>query len=829
MPFTLGRALAGLSLIGGLSVAAPGPIVAATKTSPVAARVQSAAVGATSHYLVAWGDDTVGQTEVPDGISDIAAISAGYNHSLGRRSGGGVVAWGANGSGQTDIPAGLSGVSAVAAGYGFSLALISTGTVVAWGDPSYGVTAVPGGLAGVTAIAAGYNHALALKSDRTVVAWGRNTDGEATVPAGLTNVSAVAAGRNFSLALKDDGTVVGWGHGSHGETTVAGLTDIVAISAGADHALALRSDHTVVAWGDNSYGQTSVPAGLSDVTAISAGGDHSLALRSDGTVGAWGDNYYGQAAVPGGLWYAVAVAAGATFSVALTRPPTLELTGLSSPRVGGTAGMLTVTAKDSTGATAAGYRGTVAFSSTDPRAILPAAYTFTAGDAGVGTFSVTLKTAGTQTLTVTDTANSLVAGSQSIVVVYRSTTYRAITPARVLDTRKSNSTWTNIGLVGPFRAGVVRTFQVADARYVGGGSAVAVPAVATAVTGNLTVTYQTAGGLVALGPTMTAAGEVTTLHFARGENRANNVTVGLAPDGTLQAVFRAWPEYATTELIFDVTGYFLPDAAGATFHALTPGRVLDSRKSATSWTNIGLTGKFASGKVRTLTVAGARGLGWDAPQVPPGATAVTGNVTVTYSTSDGYVAVAPTISGVPKTSTVNTKKGKNTANGVTVALNAGRLQVIWMGTSGSTADVIFDVTGYFTPDQSGLSFYPVAPYRALDSSSGRGLPGVFSNGTVQLLTVGGAGGEGGVPIDAAGIAGNLTLIHLSSNGYALAAPAIPGTPTSSTVNSTAYVTVANGLNVALDAGGELALVWMGTGGSTAHLQLDVYGYWKAPD
>jgi hypothetical protein len=435
-------------------------------------------------------------------------------------------------------------------------------------------------------------------------------------------------------------------------------------------------------------------------------------------------------------------------------------------------------------------------------------------------------------VTATDTANSLVTGSQSgIVVTYPSTTYHAIAPARVLDSRTSAPNWTNIGLQGPFKAGVVRTFHVANAPYVGGGSAIAVPAGATAVTGNLTVTRQTVAGLVALGPTMTAAGEVTTLNFIKGENRANNVTLGLAPDGTLQAVFRAPLDYATAELIFDVTGYFLADASGATLHTLTPGRILDSRPTAPNWANIGLSGKFKHQTVRTLTVAGARGIGWASPQVPVGATAVTGNVTVTNATTDGFVSFGPTMVSVPKTSTVNTQKGKNTANGLTVTLNStGKLQAVWYGMSStSTADVIFDVTGYFTADTTGLSFYPVAPYRVLDSITGKGLTGTFATNAPRLLAVGGTGGAGGVPADATGIAGNLTLVNPSSYGFAFAAPSISGIPTSSTVNSGAHVTVANGFDVALAGTGELALIWSGTAGSSAYLQLDVTGYWKVTD
>src|SRR5262249_14700036 len=64
-----------------------------------------------------------------------------------------------------------------------------------------------------------------------------------------------------------------------------------------------------------------------------------------------------------------------------------------------------VSAVDRFGNVGTGYTGTVHFASSDPLAVLPADYTFTAADAGSHTFTATLETAGTQTLSVTDTAN----------------------------------------------------------------------------------------------------------------------------------------------------------------------------------------------------------------------------------------------------------------------------------------------------------------------------------------------------------------------------------------------------------------------------------------
>lgn len=96
---------------------------------------------------------------------------------------------------------------------------------------------------------------------------------------------------------------------------------------------------------------------------------------------------------------------------------TLALSGLRSPELAGTAGLLTVTARDAYGNTATGYRGTVHFTSSDARAVLPADYTFTEADNGVHVFHVTLRTAGTWAVTATDKAAASIEGSQSGIVV----------------------------------------------------------------------------------------------------------------------------------------------------------------------------------------------------------------------------------------------------------------------------------------------------------------------------------------------------------------------------------------------------------------------------
>jgi len=92
----------------------------------------------------------------------------------------------------------------------------------------------------------------------------------------------------------------------------------------------------------------------------------------------------------------------------------LTVSGYPSPTLSGVSHPFTVTAKDAFGNTATGYAGTVHFSSTDGSATLPANAALTNG---AGTFSGTLATGGTQSITATDTVSSSVTGSQSGIAV----------------------------------------------------------------------------------------------------------------------------------------------------------------------------------------------------------------------------------------------------------------------------------------------------------------------------------------------------------------------------------------------------------------------------
>jgi len=105
----------------------------------------------------------------------------------------------------------------------------------------------------------------------------------------------------------------------------------------------------------------------------------------------------------------VTVQAAAAATLGLTAPPSATI-NQSFP--------VTVTLKDRYGNVATGYTGRVHFSTSDisPLVVLPADYTFAAADAGTKTFSVTLQTPPSQTLTVADTANASLTATAQIAV-----------------------------------------------------------------------------------------------------------------------------------------------------------------------------------------------------------------------------------------------------------------------------------------------------------------------------------------------------------------------------------------------------------------------------
>ncbi len=107
--------------------------------------------------------------------------------------------------------------------------------------------------------------------------------------------------------------------------------------------------------------------------------------------------------------------AGQTYTIANPAAPThLVVSAAPATATAGSNVILTVTAQDQFNETSYAYTGTVHFRSSDGNTLLPANATLTNG---VGVFTVIPITAGTQTITATDTVNSSLTGTSAIITV----------------------------------------------------------------------------------------------------------------------------------------------------------------------------------------------------------------------------------------------------------------------------------------------------------------------------------------------------------------------------------------------------------------------------
>ena len=372
-------------------------------------------------------------------------------------------------------------------------------------------------------------------------------------------------------------------------------------------------------------------------------------------------------------------------------------------------------------------------------------------------------------------------------------TYVAASPTRILDTRIGR------GLSDRFVSHTPRSFHVA-------GTA-SVPSNAIAVTGNLTVTGQTSAGYVTLGPTVPATPTFSTINFPRGDDRANGVTVALAGNGTLAAVFVGSTGTSATQLVFDVSGYFLPDFGNASYFALPPHRVLDTRNGT------GATGRLAANSQLSFTV-GAAG-------VPSAAVAVTGNLTVTGQSKAGFVALGPTLPSPPTFSTLNFPACDDRANNVTVQLGANRtLLAMYVAPAGATTYLIFDVTGYYLHGPGGAAYFPISPVRTVDSRSGLGLAKALTSGTIKPLPM-----AGFVPAGTVAVSGNVTVTGQSTGGFVAIAPSLTWPTSTSAINFPVRDDRANGIVVPINGNLGLSAVFGGASSkATTHLIFDLTGY-----
>ena len=243
---------------------------------------------------------------------------------------------------------------------------------------------------------------------------------------------------------------------------------------------------------------------------------------------------------------------------------------------------------------------------------------------------------------------------------YRSDTgeaYEPLTAVRLYDSRTG----------GVLPAGTVVHVQVEKAG--------AAPAAATAAAFTVHATNATGTGWVTVYPCQATMPVVSSLNTVYGSSVTNHVEMAISDGGEI-CLFVS----KAMHLVVDLSGWYGPGAS-TQFYAVPPFRAVDTRDGT------GLSGMFATGANRSITLAGTGGL--------PSATtlkAVLAEVTAVKPTAAGYLTVHPCLGTVPNLSMVRYETGNNAANPVASPDDgSGR----WCIYASRPAHVLVDVSGYF--------------------------------------------------------------------------------------------------------------------------------------
>ena len=248
--------------------------------------------------------------------------------------------------------------------------------------------------------------------------------------------------------------------------------------------------------------------------------------------------------------------------------------------------------------------------------------------------------------------------------------YRALNPARLLDTRPLGGTFDGVGAQAGLRpSGSITAVQVNR-----GG----VAADATAVVLNVTATEATADGFVTVFPCGTELPLASNVNY-RAKSSVPNMVIAKIGVSSNVCVYNSAP----TQLIVDVNGYLQPDAW---YRPLVPSRLLDTRSAlATIDGKQSGGGPVAGGSVTVVNVVGRANIANDA-------SAVALNVTVVDPTDAGYATVYPCGTAPPLASNLNFLPGATIPNAVVAKVGLSGDVCVY---TSSKTQLIVDVNGYY--------------------------------------------------------------------------------------------------------------------------------------
>jgi hypothetical protein len=195
----------------------------------------------------------------------------------------------------------------------------------------------------------------------------------------------------------------------------------------------------------------------------------------------------------------------------------------------------------------------------------------------------------------------------------------------------------------------------------------------------------------------------------------------------------------------------------------------------------------------------------------PGAAAVALNVVATEASSAGAFTFT-NCEGLAPLAQSSYPPGGTVAGALFVPLSAdGRLCI----SGPTTADLVVDLTGVFTPDGQ-LGFTPAVTTRMLDTRDGvGGWLGRHAVGQTLDVVV--------APPGALAVTGTLTMVLPFSPGWRRANPCGGPTPIASAANTVPFGVAANSITVGVSADQRLCIFAHANG----HTLFDLAGWWAA--
>ncbi len=319
-----------------------------------------------------------------------------------------------------------------------------------------------------------------------------------------------------------------------------------------------------------------------------------------------------------------------------------------------------------------------------------------------------------------------------------------VTPCRLVDTRQTGY---------PVFGGTSQSFGLSSKEC-------NIPDEAVAYSLNVTVVPRGPLGYLTIWPSGLAQPATSLLNSPDARVKANAAIVQAGITAGEVSVFAT----DTTDVILDTDGYFTAPGSGTyQFYPLTPCRIVDTRHNHDG-------GMLQAGVERDYTIPPNCG-------VPSSATAYSFNVTVLPAAGGlDYLTVWPKGETQPTVSTLNDNTGTVVANAAIVP--AGSENATAFYAHSNATNLLVDVDGYFAaPGTGGLSLYPTAPCRVLDTRQNNGKP--FS-GEKTVNVVGSACAP---PANAAAYIFNATVVPPGSMPYLTLWPDGEKQPTVSTLNA----------------------------------------------